>query len=122
MPKPKSTAANSETISDVLKVSKGSFDVCMLGSTPLILNRMSEKAKRELLMPKGRKTAVDKMTSLKHDPIQEYRASAHRLPEPSPTLLAIMASACKGAMAGAALDLPGAKKAQIGRLTYVEGD
>jgi hypothetical protein len=33
-----------------------------------------------------------------------------------------MSSAIKGAMMTAALDLPGAKKAQIGRLVYVYGD
>ncbi len=33
-----------------------------------------------------------------------------------------MASAFKAALKSAALDLPGASKSQIGRLTYVEGD
>lgn len=122
MAKPKSTVSTSETVlSDVLKVSKGTFEVCILGTTPLILNRMSQKAKRELLMPKGRKTAIEKQMSLKHNPLQEYRDSAYRLPESQPTLLAVMASGFKGAMAGAALDMPGTKKAQIGRLTYVNG-
>lgn len=108
---------------DILQVERGTFEVCVLGTSPIILNRMSEKAKRELLMPKGRKTAVDKATSLKHDPMEEYRASAYQLrTDDAPTLLAVLATSFKGAMATAALDLPGAKKAQIGRLTYVNGD
>lgn len=108
---------------DILQVERGTLELCVLGTSPIILNRMSEKAKRELLMPKGRKTATEKATSLKHNPIEEYRASAYQIrAADSPTLLAVLATSFKGAMATAALDLPGAKKAQIGRLTYVNGD
>lgn len=91
------------------------------GTSPIILNRMSEKAMRELLLPKGRKTAADRQASLKHAPLHEYRASAYTLPE-GDALLAISASAVKASMMTAALDLPGTKKAQIGRLVYVHGD
>ena len=120
---PDSTPAKTEIISDILKVSTGVFDCCILGTSPLILNRMSEKAKHELLLPRGRKTAVEKAMSLKHDPFAEYRASAHTLKnEQESTLLAIPATAFKGAIRTAALDMPGAKKAQIGRLTYIPGE
>jgi hypothetical protein len=112
MAKPKSTP---EEITSFLKVSTHSFDCCIVGTSPLVLNRMSEKAKHELLMPKGRKNAVERATSLKHIPIDEYRAS-------QPTLLALMSTSFKGALRTAALDMPGAKKAQIGRLTYIPGD
>src|SRR6185436_12971031 len=91
--------------------------------SPIILNRMSEKAKHELLMPKGRKTAAEKATSLKHKPVDEFRASAYTLKDASrPTFLAILSTAFKGALRTAALDMPGAKKAQIGRLTYIAGE
>ncbi len=117
----KSTA--SEEITDILKVSTGTFECCVVGTSPLILNRMSEKAKHELLMPKGRKNAAEKATSLKHSPVDEYRASAYILKDDSqPTYLALMATAFKGAIRSAALDMPGAKKAQIGRLTYIPGE
>jgi hypothetical protein len=109
-------------VSEIIEVTRGQFECCILGTSPLILNRMSEKAKRELLMPKGRKNAIDKATSLKHNPVEEYRASAYRMPETQPTLLGILSTAFKRAMGTAALDMPGAKKAQIGRLTYIEGD
>lgn len=118
----KDTAVSQEVVSDILKISTGTIDCCVLGTSPLILNRMSEKAKHELLMPKGRKTAVDKALSLKHQPIDEYRASAYTLKAPAPTLLALLSTAFKGAIRSAALDMPGAKKAQIGRLTYIEGE
>lgn len=116
------TSTSSESV-DILQVERGTLDLCVLGTSPIILNRMSEKAKRELLLPKGRKTAAEKATTLKHNPLEEYRASAYRIQSAdSPTLLAILSTSFKGAMATAALDLPGAKKAQIGRLTYVNGD
>lgn len=122
MAKAKANTSSDQSV-DILQVERGELEVCVLGTSPIILNRMSEKAKRELLMPKGRKTAVEKATSLKHNPMEEYRASAYTLrADDSPTLLAVLATSFKGAMATAALDLPGAKKAQIGRLTYVNGD
>jgi hypothetical protein len=117
----KKNTAPSESAVDILRVEKGTIEVCVLGTSPIILNRMSQKAQHELLMPRGRKNAAEKATTLKHDPIEEYRASAYRLSH-GPTQLAILATAFKGAMATAALDLPGAKKAQIGRLTWVNGD
>jgi hypothetical protein len=93
----------------------------LIGITPLILNRMSEKSKGDLLLPSGRKTSAEKQSSLKHDPLAEYRASAYTIPT-GDALIGVMSSAIKGAMMTAALDLPGAKKAQIGRLVYVYGD
>lgn len=107
----------------VTEVKEGSLNVVLVGKEPLIINRMSEKAKHELLLPRGRKTAAEKAHSLKHDPIAEFRASAYTLPDDSaPTLLAMPAAAPKKCMAGAALDMPGAKKAQIGRLTWIPGE
>ena len=119
----KKQASEQTEISDILKVTTGQFECCVVGTSPLILNRMSEKAKHELLMPKGRKSAIEKATSLKHVPVDEYRASAYTLKdEKQPTLLALLSTSFKGAIRSAALDMPGAKKAQIGRLTYIEGE
>ncbi len=99
------------------------MDFVLVGTSPIILNRMSEKARHELLMPTGRKTSAEKQANLKHDPIAEFQASPYILTDESaPSYLAVMASAVKGAMMTAALDLPGAKKAQIGRLVYVQGE
>jgi len=104
-------------------VHTGTITVAIVGTTPLILNRLSEKAKHELLLPSARKTAADKASSLKHNPLEEFRASPVCLrDEDAPTLLAVPATALKGAMRTAALDLPGAKKSQIGRLTYIAGE
>ena len=111
-----------EEITEILKVHTGTLDCFVVGTSPLILNRMSEKAKHELLMPKGRKSEVEKATSLKHLPLDEYRASAYTIKDESQPLLAILSTAFKGALRSAALDMPGAKKAQIGRLTYIAGE
>jgi len=107
----------------VMEVQTGLLECFVLGESPLIINRLSEKTKRELLLPKGRKNASEKASTLKHDPLSEFRASAHTISdEKSPTLLGIPATAFKGAIRSAALDMPGASKSQIGRLTYVEGE
>ena len=112
-----------QTEISVMEVSQQKVDYCILGSTPIILNRMSEKAKNELLFPKGRKSSAEKARSLKHNPFQEFKDSPYRLSdENAPTLLAHLATAFKKAIAGTALDIPGATKAQISRLMWVEGE
>ena len=117
----KTTTAGGESI-NIIEVQQGRFEVCILGKTPLILNRMSEKAARELLMPR-KKTAADKAANLKHNPPEEYRASAYKTTgNDSATRLLMLSTAFKGAMRSVAIDIPGAAKAQIGRLTYVAGD
>lgn len=107
---------------EVLEVQRGELAFCVLGTTPLILNRLSEKAKRELLLPKGRKSTSDKASSLKHNPLAEFRSAAHWLANPADTLLGIPTTAFKGAMMTAALDMPGLSKAAIGRHVYVAAD
>lgn len=117
----KSTTSSGDV--QIIEVHTGTLNLAIVGTTPLILNRLSEKAMHELLLPQGRKSAADKAASLKHDPLAEFRRSPQMLPEDdAPTLLALPSTAIKGSMRTAALDLPGAKKAQIGRLVYLPGD
>lgn len=112
-----------DTTIDILRLEEGRLEFCVLGTTPIILNRMSEKARRELLMPKGRKTAAERASTLKHEPIDEFRASPYTDPNPSaPTLLQFLSSAFKGAMMEAALDLPDVNKSQIKRLVWVNDE
>jgi hypothetical protein len=122
-PKDTKTKATTEEITEILKVTTGTFQACILGTTTLVHNRPSEKAQHELLLPRGRKSAIERATSLKHLPVEEFRASPYVLKDAAAgTLCAIRAAAFKGAMRAAALDIPGAKKAQIGRLVRVDGD
>lgn len=112
-----------ETNIDVLKVTNSSMTFNIVGTTPMILHRMSEKVMRELLMPKGKKTAVEKASSLKHNPIEEFRDAPYiDENENGPTLIQQLSTCFKNAIKGAALDLPGANKSQIGRLTWVNGE
>lgn len=108
---------------DILEVRQGRIEVCIVGTRPLICNRLSEKAKHELLMPAPKKNAVERATLLKHKPLDEFRNSPYRLvADDAETYVAVLASSFKKAMMTAALDLPSTKKAQIGRLTWVEGE
>lgn len=108
---------------DVVEFDVGKVDFCIIGRTPIILNRMSEKAKHELLMPKGRKTAADKARSLKHNPFEEFRNSPYtNMDKSAPTYIEHLSTAFKAAIRGAGVDVPGASKAQLGRLLWVEGE
>lgn len=109
------------TIIELPETEIGQIETGILGITPYLHNRMSEKARRTLLYPSPRKNAAERAANLKHDPVTEFRSSPYTLAGDEPTLLAIMASSLKGAMMTAALDLPGASKAQIGRLVWIEG-
>ncbi|MFW5931351.1 MAG: hypothetical protein ACOCQI_06310 [Desulfosalsimonas sp.] len=112
-----------EATIEVQEMSTNRVEFCILGRTPIILNRMSEKAKYELLFPKGRKTAAQKATSLKHNPYREFIDSPYTIPdEKAPTYIAHLATSFKAAIRGAGVDVPGATKAQLGRLMWVEGE
>jgi len=113
----------SSTEIQIHKITQGKMDLCIVGNTPLICNRISEKVKRELLLPKGRKTAADKASTLKHDPMAEYQASPYTdLDNKGDTYLQVLASMFKGAMVTAAGDATDAAKTQIKRLLWCEPD
>jgi len=93
---------------------------CVLGSSPLIMNRMSEKARQELLLPAAKKNHAERAASLKHDPIAEFRGAIYRTQgDNHPTRVVMPGNAFGQALASAAIDIPGAVKAQITRLTEV---
>ena len=91
-------------------------DFWVMGDSPLIMNTMSFKSKTDLLIPKGRKTAAEKATILKHDPLAEYKASMYKyLADDKPTKLCFPSPAFKKGMLTAALDIPGVHKSELGR-------
>jgi len=109
-----------QTTLQIIQVQDGLVEFCILGTTPIILNRVSVKAKHELLLPSGKKTAADKAGSLKHDPYKEFQSAAYLdLNEDAPTLITHLATAFKKGISAAAMDVPGSSKAQIGRLCWV---
>lgn len=107
---------------EILRISRGEVTLHIIGDMPLIFNRMAEKAKRDLLLGGRRKTEADKAQNLKHNPPEEYRASVYRNSgNDCATRLRFPAPGFKGAMSTAALDIPGAKKSEVGRLVWVVG-
>jgi hypothetical protein len=98
------------------------LNFCIMGTTPLIHNRMSQKVLQTLLCPAPRKNAAEKAQSLKHNPLEEYRNSPYTTEDESnPTLITILPTGFKGGMMTAALDMPGVAKTQIKRQVYVDG-
>jgi hypothetical protein len=101
-------------------IKQNKLQICVLGQS-LIQNKFSDHSMREILQPSPKKNKAVKQSGPKHWVLEEYRAAAHTL-ESGPTYLGMPSLCFKGALRNAALDIPGATKAQIGRLTYVEGD
>jgi hypothetical protein len=108
---------------EVMTLRQEEASFCILGLTPFYCNRVAEKARRELLMPRGRMTAAQKAGNLKHDPVAEFRSSPYlRKDNGGPTRILMLATAFKGAIGQAAIDMPtSVARAQIDRLTYVVG-
>jgi len=121
MAKAKTTDTKGQTI-EIPPLVTGRVTVWIKGDSPLIFNCMSSKARHELLFPNGPPSKKDKESRLKHDPLVEYRQSVYRQPgDDVPTRLVFPATAFKATMMNAALEIPGAKKTQIGRLVWVNG-
>lgn len=122
MPTARPAAAQAEHIV-VNPVKWSTIRVALVGDSPLIPNRVSEKAKRELLMPKAKKNAAEKASTLKHDPLTEFRGSPYAMGRGEhPTHLAALSAWFKGAMETAALVLPGITKSGVEKLVWVEGE
>lgn len=109
-----------ETI-DIVEIRRERIPVCIVGETPLICNRMTEKAKQEFLLPGKTKNRAERESSLKQDPYEAFRNSPYTQPSGN-TLITMPSTAFKGALRQVAVDMPGATKAQLGRLTFVEGE
>jgi hypothetical protein len=98
----------------------GQVRMFVLGTSPLVMNRMSKKAREQLLEPDRTMNRAERARTLKHDPAGEFNESIYRCREDgAPTLVHLPNGAFKKAMAQAAIDIPGATKAQIGRLVKI---
>lgn len=104
----------------VKPLTRASVKLRIIGLTPLFQNRMASKAKQQLLVGGGKKTAAEKK-QLKHDPIAEFRDSAEIVPN-GPTALGLRVVAVKAAMATAALETAGLTKTSAQRLIFMPGD
>ena len=100
-----------------LAVDERTFKI--LGLTPIYHNRMSAKAKQQLLVGGQRKTVADRR-ELKHNPFEEFRDSLHHCPGLNPnTDLGFPAVGVKAALATAALVVSGIAKTDVQRLVFL---
>ena len=113
-----------ETTISVAEIHKARIDFWLIGMSALVPHAMSFKAMQQLLFPSPRKNAAERATSMKHEPWEEFRDAAYQFQDhdDQPTRLYMPAAAFKGALSSAALDMVGARKAQIGRLAKVLGE
>jgi len=108
---------------EITKMQTGTLEAYIVGTEPLICNRMSQKVMQELLFPKGRKGSAERATTIKHNPMREFRDSPYTSFNPkAETFLELLPSMFKRAMAGAAVDIEGIAKAQVNRLIWVRGE
>lgn len=118
MAKQTKTEGEAQLVVNELGLKEIRFNI--LYKTPMIMNRFAQKAWQELLFPSKKENRAGLEQRLKHDPYAEYRGALYRNREDnSPAMFHIPNPAFHGALASAALDIPGAKKAQIERLTQV---
>lgn len=109
-----------EEITEIAPIKTRRIILNIVGTSHLIMHRFAFKAWQELLLPGRRKNAAEQETSLKHDPITEYRESLYRNRNAkAPTLFHLPSGMIHGALTSAALDIPGATKASMERLTSI---
>ena len=106
---------------DIQKIEMSIITFNLLGTSPLICNKFQQKAWQEMLLPSRQTNRAALETKLKHDPYAEFRGSVYmNRDKKEKALLHLPSGAFHASIAAAAIDLPGAKKAQIERLTKVE--
>lgn len=112
-----------ETVMEVTEIVRTQLNFHIVGTSPLVLHAMSAKAAGELLYPKTDRNKAERLTTLKHEPYEEFRAAAYSFldNEDFPTRLYMPAGAFHSALASVAVDMIGAKRASTARLTKVPG-
>jgi len=105
----------------IINIEVTKMHCCIVGITPMIMHRMSQKTTRELLMPekKASRSRATLEQRLKHDPEDEYRGAFHRTIE-GPTEFCFPSSGFRKAMGTAAIDIPGSTKARLNRGMSIE--
>lgn len=93
----------------------------IIGTEPLIMNKMPPQAVKDLIFPPQKKKKEAEVQKLKHIPLNEFRHSAHTA-EDLPTWLCFPSSGVRRAMTQAATDIKGVTKAQLNRLMWVNGN
>jgi hypothetical protein len=105
---------------EIRPLDRGTVTVYILGTSPLVMNRMAKKVWEELLMPRRSMNRAARANNLKHNPPEEFRDSVYRCRDAAaPTLIHVPSNAIKKATAQAAIDIEGATKSEVGRLIKI---
>jgi hypothetical protein len=105
---------------EITPIVMGRIRACLLGTAPMYMHRMGWKAQGQILFPKGRANAAERASTLKHDPLGEFRESIYLNRDPKePAAIHIPPDSFQKGLAFAALDLPGLRMAQILRLVTI---
>ena len=118
MKKAQENVGESITITEI-KMNEMRFNI--VGTSPLMLHAVSAKAAGSLLFPAPKKNAAERATTMKHEPLEEFRDACYMFTDndEQPTRLYMPGAAFHAAIASVAIDMVGARKAQIARLTNV---
>lgn len=118
--KTKGTETSPEPIAIAI-AERRNVTVWLLGVTPMICNKQSIKTKRTLILPSYfTRGKADRASTLKHDPLMEYRESIYRDDrEDAPTLIQIKGGAVKSATCDSAVDVEGMQAAPVRRAVSV---
>jgi hypothetical protein len=112
-----------KVVAEIQPIQAAQATVYILGTTPLLMNRMTKKTWEYLLLPPRKKNRAALESVLKHDPVAEFRDAVYmNREEKRPALFHMPNRAFHKAIADVAIDIPGATKAQIGRLTSIVND
>ena len=114
------TAKTAAAVSiQIEEIKTASLDVQIAGLTGLYINRMSAKAKRQLLIGGRKKSAAEKL-AIKHDPFAEFRDAMYVDKGWHPhSHVRFPSMAFKNAMRTAALVTPGIKGTDVSRLVFL---
>lgn len=105
---------------DVNEIDMTELMFYIVGTSPLIMNRFSQKAWQQLLLPPTSVNRAEREQTLKHNPVEEFRGAVYRnRDDKRPSLIHVPNGMFHKAIASAALDIPGATKAKIERLTKI---
>lgn len=93
----------------------------IVGISPFVPHAMSFKAAGSLLFPAPKKNAAERASTMKHEPFEEYVDACYAFTddEDQVTRLYVPGSMFHAAISDVSIDMVGAKKAQVARLTSV---
>jgi hypothetical protein len=117
----KKTERTLTTAESVTELAMTTMDFYLLGLSEVVPHAVSAKVALGLLDPPPKKNAAERASTSKHSPWEEFREAAYQFEdhEDTPTRLYLTGRSFRAAVASVALDIPGARRTQIARLTSV---